>query len=174
MDVRRTLALALVVPLLLAGCSEDEPTPKMPDPPPTSSPTPSPSASETPEAESAGDFIRRWVEINTEMQNSGSVDASMAFSDECAACIQTAERIRAIYTDGGFVRTEGWMVREVVDRSGTRGGPILDLRIDSSPTVFKERSGAVEDSYPGGKIVMRVRLSREAPWHVVQLTQVAS
>ena len=62
MHVRRALALAVVGPLLLAGCTGDpEPTPKIPDPT-SSSPTPSPTDSETPEAESAEEFIRRWAD----------------------------------------------------------------------------------------------------------------
>lgn len=174
MLVRSALALALAVPLLLAGCT-DEPEPKMPDPTPSSSaPSPSPSESETAEVESAEEFIRRWVAVNTEMQNSGSVDEYASLSSKCNACIETAERVRKIYANGGFVRTEGWMLQKVTDRSGPRGGPILDLRIDSAPTTLKESSDAAEDSYPGGNIVMRARLSRNAPWQVIELTQVAS
>ncbi len=60
MHVRRALALAVVGPLLLAGCTGDpEPTPNIPDPTPSSS-SPTATESETPEAESAEDFIRRW------------------------------------------------------------------------------------------------------------------
>ncbi len=36
--VRRSLAVACVLPLLLAGCSDAEPTPQMPDPTASSSP----------------------------------------------------------------------------------------------------------------------------------------
>lgn len=174
MHVRRALALAISVPLLLAGCTDEpEPTPKMPDPT-TSSSTPTPTETETPEAESAEDFIRRWVAVNTDMQNTGDVDEYLALSRQCEPCLQTAERIRQMYANGGFVRTEGWMVRRIIDRSGATGGPVLDLRIESSPTEFKERAGAKTESLPGGDIVMRVRLSRDAPWHVVRLTQVPS
>ena len=37
--VRRSLAAACVLPLLLAGCSEAEPTPQIPDPTASSSPS---------------------------------------------------------------------------------------------------------------------------------------
>ena len=173
MHVRRALALTAVVPLLLAGCSDDpEPQPKMPDPPPSSSPTPT--TSETVEAESAEEFIRRWVEVNTEMQNTGQVDEYSELSRPCEPCIQTAERIERIYADGGFVRTDGWIVKDVVDRSGGTGVSVLDLRIESSPTEFKERADAETESLPGGDIVMRVRLSPSPPWSVTRLTQVPS
>ncbi len=72
MHVRRALALTVLAPLLLAGCSdgdpEPSPTPKMPDP---TSASPSPTESETPEAESAEDFIRRWQAAADAMRRSG-------------------------------------------------------------------------------------------------------
>ena len=84
MDVRRAVALALVVPLLLAGCSEDEPEPKMPDPTPTSSePSPSPTESETVEAESAEEFIRRWQAAGDEMQVTGDTTEYDAMTPRC-------------------------------------------------------------------------------------------
>ena len=68
MHVRRALALTFVVPLVLAGCSDEpEPTPQMPEPT-TSSPTPTATESETPEAESAEEFIRRWQAAADEMR----------------------------------------------------------------------------------------------------------
>lgn len=174
MHVRRLLALALAGPVLLAGCSDEaEPTPKLPDPP-SSSASPTPDETETPEAESPKDFIRRWVEVNTQMQNTGEVAEYVELSSKCEPCRQTAERIERIYSDGGYVRTEGWVIRKVIDRSGAGGGPVLDLQIESSPTEYKERASGEVKSLSGGDIVMRVRLSRAAPWRVVRLTQVPS
>lgn len=172
MLVRRALALA-VVPLLLAGCSEEEPTPKMPDPT-TSSSTPTPAESATPEAESPEDFIRRWVEANTEMQNTGDVAPYVALSRRCKPCNATADRVKEIYARGGFVETRGWIVKRVIDRTGSTGAPVLDLRVSSSPTKFQESAGSQTQSLEGGAIVMRVRLTRGEPWEVVNLTQVAS
>lgn len=173
MHLRRALALSLVVPLLLAGCTEEEPTPKLPDPT-TSSATPTPEETETAEPESAEEFIRRWVQANTEMQNTGDVAAYADLSRKCTSCIRTVERIKQIYADGGYVKTKGWVLRDVVDRSGTTGGPVLDLDIRSSPTEFKENAGAEIQNLSGGEIVMRVRLNRGAPWQVLRLTQVPS
>lgn len=174
MHVRRALALTLAVPVLLAGCSDDpEPTPKMPEPT-SSSPTPTPTEAEEPEAESPEEFIRRWVEVNTRMQNSGEVEEYAELSSKCRPCLQTAKRVEQIYADGGFVKTEGWILGNVVDRSGASGNPVLDLEIESSPTTFKERAKAETQKLPGGDIVMRVRLTPTAPWQVVRLTQVPS
>lgn len=174
MHVRRALALAVSVPLLLAGCSDDpEPTPKIPDPT-TSSPTDPVTETETPEAESPEDFIRRWISVNTEMQNTGDTDAYLALSAKCRPCKATADRVEEIYAGGGFVRTKGWIVRGVMDQTGASGGPILDLAIESSPTEYKESPDAALQSLPGGQLTMRVRLNKAQPWQVVQLTQVAS
>ncbi len=86
MHVRRALALTVVVPLLLAGCSDDEPTPKMPDPPPSSSSTPSPSETETAEAESAEEFIRRWVGGGRRDADTGETAEYRTLSEGCRAC----------------------------------------------------------------------------------------
>lgn len=174
MHVRRALALTIAVPVLLAGCSDDpEPTPKIPEPT-SSSPSPTEPASEEPEAESPEEFIRRWVEANTRMQNSGEIDEYSTLSSQCRPCLKTAQRIEQIYANGGFVKTDGWIVGKVIDRSGATGNPVLDLEIESSPTTFKERADAETQRLPGGDIVMRVRLTPTDPWQVVRLTQVPS
>jgi hypothetical protein len=174
MHVRRALALAVVGPLLLAGCSGDpEPTPNIPDPT-SSSPTPSPTDSETPEVESAEEFIRRWVDVNTAMQATGDVGEYVALSRRCKPCKQTAERVEAIYANGGFIETEGWLIDRVIDRTGSGDSPVLDLRITSTPTKYRESADAPTESFEGGRIVMRVRLNDGEPWQVIQLTQVAS
>jgi len=127
MHVRRALALTVVVPLLLAGCSDDEPTPKMPDPPPSSSSTPSPSETETAEAESAEEFIRRWVEAGDEMQVTGETAEFRQLSRKCQACGQAADQVEAIYASGGSI-----------DFDGTRVG--LLKRVASNPPTFHLKS----------------------------------
>ena len=175
MTARRALALLAALSLLLVGCSDD-PEPKMPDPPATSSATPTeePTETETPEAESAEDFIRRWVEVNTAMQNSGATDEYKALSTRCQPCQQTASRIEDIYSSGGFVKTDGWTIDRIRDRSGSGSKPVYDLEISSSPTTFRSSQDGKVEKLKGGEIVVRVRLTNDAPWQVVQLTQVAS
>lgn len=175
MHLRRALALSLAVPLLLAGCTEEEPTPKIPNPT-TSSATPTPEETETaePESESPEDFIRRWISVNTDMQNTGNVAPYKDLSRKCKPCIRTANRVEQIYQDGGFLRTEGWILKKTIDMTGADGAPIYDLEIKSSPTEFKETARGEVERYAGGNIVMRVRLNSAAPWQVIQLTQVPS
>ncbi len=173
MHVRRSLALALAVPLLLAGCSDDaEPTPKMPEPSTSSSPTPT--ESETPEAESPEDFVRRWVDLDRAMQNSGDTADYLAVSSKCKSCVAVAKRIQGIFEAGGFVQTDGLEILNVIDQSGATGRKVLDVRVRSSPTVLRESAGAREQRLPGGTVTYRMRLSPRSPWQLVQLTQLAS
>ena len=148
MLVRRALALALVVPLLLAGCSQDEPEPKMPDPPTSAEPSPSPSESETPEAESAEEFIRRWAAIEAEMENTGDTAAYRELSADCTACTDLAEIIEGWYEAGGFVKWDGWRVLSVKPRGGS--DTEFAVRVRSAPTEYKESAEGETKSFPGG------------------------
>lgn len=109
MHVRRAVALALVVPLLLAGCSEDpEPTPQMPDPTSSSpTPEPTPTESETPEAESAEDFIRRWQAAADAMVLSGDSGEFLEMSEGCEPCKTYADQVADVYKQGGEVEFDG-------------------------------------------------------------------
>ncbi|WP_457207847.1 DUF6318 family protein [Nocardioides sp. P5_C9_2] len=109
--VRRSLAAACVLPLLLAGCSEDEPTPQIPDP------TASPSAVETdtgpveptlpPEAEGDGKeaaeaFVGHYFDYINYAQTTGDVEGLLALGlASCNACRGGVEFISKIYKRGG-------------------------------------------------------------------------
>jgi hypothetical protein len=174
MHVRRLLALALAGPVLLAGCSDDAaPTPKMPEPS-TSSSTPTPTESEAPEAESPEEFVRRWVEVDREMQNTGETGAYEEISSKCKTCMSVAARVASIYEAGGFVKTDGLTIQRIVDQSAADGRKTLDVTVRSSPTVYKESAGGDEQRLPGGTVTYRMRLNAAAPWRLIQLTQLAS
>jgi len=174
MHVRRALALTLAVPVLLAGCSDDpEPTPKMPDPT-SSSPSPEPTETEEPEAESPEEFVRRWVEVDRDMQNTGNTSEYERISGKCKTCMSVAMRIEKIFANGGFVKTKGLTVLSVEDQAGTSGRRVVDVRVRSAPTVYKESTDGRERRFPGGTITYRMRLNAGPPWQLVQLTQLAS
>jgi hypothetical protein len=174
MHVRRALALTLAVPVLLAGCSDDpEPTPKMPEST-SSSPTPSPTESEEPEAESPEEFIRRWVEVDREMQNTGNIDEYESISAKCRTCMSVARRIQRIFANGGTVRTKGLTILDLTEQSSAGGRKVFDVSVRSAPTVFIESGDAREQRFPGGTITYRMRLNDRAPWQLIQLTQLAS
>jgi len=165
MDVRRALALTLVLPLLLAGCTEDEPTPKMPDSPTTSSSTPSPTASETPEAESAQDFIRRWQVAALAAENDGETTEYRSLGPKCRPCIDFANQVDRIYADGGTIELATLDVVSV-EPVGPSSEQFTMTRV-LGPTRVLDDSGIEEQSFPGGREVLTVfvRKSR-GEWRV--------
>jgi hypothetical protein len=128
MHVRRTLAIVLAVPALLAGCSDDpEPTPKIPEPT-SSSPTPTPTESETPEVESPEDFIRRWQAAADEMARTGRTAPFMRMSKGCQACATYAEQVSEVFEDGGKVTFGGSEVLAIEKDSDHPPSFFVDVR----------------------------------------------
>ncbi len=108
---------ALVMGIAVTGCTGDEP---QPDPTPiVASPTESPSESPTPsesappEAESAKDFIRRFVAVQNEAQVTGDVKEYRSLQRKCPPCMSLADRVESIYADGGWIKTDGWKIRAI-------------------------------------------------------------
>ena len=119
---RGVYVVAVVVAALASGGCQgggDEPTPSPSGSASTSAApeSPSTSTSPSPEAETAEEFIRRWVEVGNAMQNSGDTDEYRSLSRGCTACIATADQIDQIYKDGGRVETAGWTPVELDRRS---------------------------------------------------------
>jgi len=160
MHVRRALALTAVVPLLLAGCSDDpEPQPKMPDPPPSSSP--SPTASETVEAESAEEFIRRWVEVGDRMQVTGKVDQYEAMIEKtCKACLSFVASVKDVYDSGGSIEFSGATVNRVAPRE--EQPPTYAVTKTLPKTVVNRQAGAEPEVLPAGKTTLLVILKKRS------------
>ena len=130
--VRRALAAACVLPLLLAGCSEAQPTPEMPDPT-TSSPT----ATETesgpieptlpPEAqgdgvEAAEAFVPFYLAIVDYSRQTMDVTHIRELSTPtCQGCIGLIDLIQKIKNNGGSVVGGDQTVRSV--QAEERGVP---------------------------------------------------
>lgn len=164
MHVRPLLALALAVPVLLAGCSEDaEPTPKMPEPT-TSSSTPTPTESETPQAESPEDFVRRWVEVGDEMQQTGKTTEFRKLSRKCQACADVAKQVESIYDAGGSIEFAGSTVsllKRVADAP-----PTFHLDLRTPETIIREANGE-EQRLPAGTGMYLVTLNgKPGEWFV--------
>ena len=157
MHVRRVLALALAVPVLLAGCSDDPvPTPKIPDAT-SSSPTPTPTESETPQAESPEDFIRRWVKAGDEMQVTGETAEYDAITPKCKPCQAFVDNVAAVYEGGGSADFAGSRIVNI-KRVGDPP-PTYDLTKVLPKTVIK-RPGAEPQTLPGGRTTIRVTLGK--------------
>ena len=168
MHVRRALALAVSVPLLLAGCTDDpEPTPKIPDPT-TSSSTPSPTETETPEAESAEDFIRRWVEEDRRMFETGETEAFLALGPNCDDCKEIAETVDRIYDAWGTVKWDGWTILELAPQ-GKPSANTFRFVVDSAPTRYRESASGPWKRLSGGRVVQLIVLEPVgASWEVLE------
>jgi hypothetical protein len=166
MSVRRHAAALLAAALLLAACSDD-PEPRFA---PTEAPSPTESSSSTaPEAQSPEEFIREWVELDNQMTASGETDEFRAASVGCDPCNEYADQVEQIYGAGGFIRTDGRTVTSV-EKAELRGA--YELRIESSPTKYKERAGGSVKSLPGGEATLRLVLrKRDGEWIVADEVQ---
>ena len=92
---RLLAALACCGLLSLSACSDDSSSSC--DPP---SPTPSssePTSTPTEEGETPEEFVRRWVEVDRQMQNSGDVAEYREMSAKCSACMDVADQVEGIY-----------------------------------------------------------------------------
>jgi hypothetical protein len=129
MHVRRALALTLAVPVLLAGCSDDEPapTPKIPERT-SSSLTPTEAVTEEPEAESPEEFIRRWQAAADEMAQTGRTAEFKRISKGCQACATYAKQVSDVYKDGGTVDFGGSKVLAIKEDADTPPTFIVDVR----------------------------------------------
>lgn len=110
--VRRAAIAAATLPLLLGGCTDDDPVPQIPDPT-----TPSPTASETstepveptlpPEAQGKGAkaaeaFVRHYYAMVNYAQATGDTKGLKPLAlASCAACSGGLDFIEDIYARGG-------------------------------------------------------------------------
>jgi len=112
--VRRIAIAALALPLLLGGCADDEPVPKVPG---TSSPTSPVTETSTapveptlpPEAEGKGPkaaeaFVRYYYDtVNYAQQTCDTKHLRSLGAEFCDACIGGADALDAIYRQGGMI-----------------------------------------------------------------------
>lgn len=160
MHVRRALALSVLAPLLLAGCSdgdpEPSPTPKMPE---STSSSPSASESETPEAESAEDFVRRWVQAGDEMQVTGKTDEYSSMAPKCVPCQAFVKNVRDVYDNGGSAEFAGSKLVQL--KLEDDAPPTLVLTKDVPKTTIHRADGSTE-VLPAGRTTLVVTLGRDS------------
>lgn len=174
----RTAAIAAAALLSLnAACTDDSPPPS---PATTSSSTPaSPTpttTSPTPQPESAEAFIRRWVEADIRMQNTGDAAEYRALSRPCSACMDFADLVEGFYKRGGYVKTRGWKVLALKSLPGsTRRAPTFLVTVDSRPTTYKESEFGPTKRLPGEQTAYRVSLrAATMAWLVTDLIEQSS
>lgn len=166
MSARRAIAAALLVALaLLSACTADEPVPKMPDPT-TSAPTSEPTQTETPEAETAEEFVRRWVLASDALQATGKDAPFRKLSRGCQACTDLADRVVQIYASGGSIEYAGSEVQllELTEEDPPR----FNLDLKSPETLIRDSRGRVDERLPAGVGKYDLLLNgRPGSWRVV-------
>jgi hypothetical protein len=171
--VKRYLAALACCGLLLSACSDDSSSSA--DPP---SPTPSssePTSTPTEEGETPEEFVRRWVDVDRQMQNSGDSKEFRSISKKCTPCDGLADQIEEIYANGGYVKTDGLEIRRLkVGTEDSNGEVEVHLWVNSTPTELVESEGAEVQHLPGGKLQYIVTI-RELPsgWNTVLLEGMA-
>jgi hypothetical protein len=177
MSVRRPLRSARgslplvacsVVLVLLGGCAEDDPEPKIAAPSESPAPSRSPSGFPSPEGdprdETPREFIQRWVDTDREMQNTGDTREQELISRQCEPCLKTIERIKAIYAAGGYIEWDGMeitKIRKIYTKS-------YDVWVTAAPTNYKSSESAPMERLKGGRTKYMLTLRRTDDGFVVE------
>ncbi|WP_203336214.1 hypothetical protein [Nocardioides limicola] len=160
---RRTAVVAAVVVAMagaLSACTGDDPGPA---PEPTVAPTPAPDPEPEPtaepvEREDPEDFIRRWREVSTEMQNTGITTSFRLLWDDCDSCEGLASSVEEFYEQGGYIKTDGVSLSdfEYVGRVGR----VREYRylVEATPTEYKKSRDAEIEHLEGGQFTGFVRI----------------
>jgi hypothetical protein len=173
--VRRWVAVAVVLPVLAAGCSDD-PEPRFePSPSPTestSSAAAKPKAWEVQSQAGAVAFAKHWIDVFNEAGQSGDTsDLKRLSAPECKACSNFVNMIEDLYATGGRLETRGWAVQAAVPAEGLSvDRPRVSMRVKQAPQkVHDGESGSVE-SFPGGYATFSARLTWMADsWSMSEL-----
>lgn len=151
---RRVCTTAAAVLLLgLGACTGGEdPEPILAPPVESSSSPPTtaePTSEPTPEPESAAEFIRRWAQVEMEMENSGETAEYRALSPGCEACRKLADQVDSIYAADGFIEWGGWDIRSIKRHEDFVDG--YEVVVVSSPTRYRETKGGPLKRFAGGR-----------------------
>ena len=166
-------ALACCGALSLSACSGDSSSsadPGTPSPTATSS-SAEPSPTETGPTETPEEFIRRWVDLNTDMQNTGE---TAAFEETCprsGSCRRLIKLVRSYYDAGGYIKTAKWSVVRVEDVIGTDDNLQLNIAIRSPRTEYKESAEGPVQTLAGGVTHMQFHMKwTQSRWVIQEYT----
>ena len=150
------VALALSAALLgVTGCSQDDPEPEA-----ENRPTETETSLAAVEDESPEEFIRRWNDVQNEMQK-GDTEAWRSLTPDCSACQKTADRVDAAYDAGGYVRTDGRRILTITKSFSRGNNHQYEVEVESSPTTFRLSRDAQEETLEGGKLRLAVSLTHD-------------
>jgi hypothetical protein len=173
--VRRWVAVAVVLPVLAAGCSDD-PEPKFePSPSPTestSSAAPEPKAWEVKSEAGAVAFAKHWIDVLANVMKGGNTADLRAISaPQCVLCEDFAQRLDRIRESGGFYRSDGWRVLQAVPVEGMpRGQGAVALRMFQSAETLRESADSKVVHHPASRATWSTRLAwRRGAWTLTDL-----
>ena len=150
--------------LALSSCSDD-----------SSSSADPPSPSPTQEAETPEAFVRRWVEVSNQMQNTGETKVYRSISRGCRPCMAVADQVEGYFEAGGYVKTGGWSISSVkFSKPGAEGHVTATVEVESAPTEYKESADADAQTLEGGSVIELMTIKpRGAGWVLTNLEQQA-
>jgi len=184
--VKRTLAAALAAALALslAACSEGdaEPnfapsesgSPSTPETSPTEPRTKAPWEKNT--RAGAVAFVKHWVAVFSEAQQTGDVSEMRAISaSNCVSCTNLARHVEAVYSVGGFYESQGWRVqRTTIGRQiglPTNVTKML-VKILRTPERWKEDATSAVSRNPASTADYEVRAEWvDGAWALERLVQ---
>ena len=152
--------IGLAVIISLAACSGDPNAAADPASPPTATissvppTTPEPSATPSSPTPPQGpkQFVRAWVTtLNSAMSTGDTADLKPLSSRECINCNRIIHLIDDIYTQGGFIKSRGWRVTNVVVDSENPRTLVVSFTVRTPPEAVRHTSTSKVEHKPGGK-----------------------
>lgn len=170
--VRTVAALALLVGVGTAGCTEPAAKPKpLPSPSsssvadgPTSPPSPTPPSmpakanGNTRKAAKA--FVMHYIETLNYATATGDTSALAALDDgSCRSCSAVIGRVRKVYKAGGSIDSRGWVVKSLAV-VGQPNRPLVDAGLLLSPQLVTKEQGDRPERFKGGRLPVTFHLIR--------------
>jgi hypothetical protein len=162
----------------LTACNGEASSTAGPDPTPSPSVTGSPSdpsPSHSPDTQTPEEFVRAWVAEYNAMQNSGDTEKFRSMSRRCEPCSAVADRMDRYYEAGGYVKTEGFIIKSLrVSKPNGKGQRAVTINVDASPVEYVEEEGGAVQTLPGGSPTYEVDVEpRGRTWNVFEIFQKA-
>lgn len=169
---RAVIAIAtILLGATLAGCSEDDPLPRVePSSPgsPSAATSLSPSPDPSPRPMSPEETVRAWVKAQNQAMATGRTTTIESLSTaDCRTCDQFIDPVVAVYRAGGRFKTKGWVVRGTNQRRPNGPNRVVDaaLRFSGGTTVRRKGEDPVAYGPENHLMVFRLRPHGEG-WRV--------
>ncbi len=179
-------ATPLLLGLLLAGCSDDEPTASRAVPDSSHTPTgtssvtsagallpPMPETAREATPAGAEAFVGHWVDVLNASTRLGESAELRRLGPDCVVCAKMADGIEGLAAAGGQVTGEGWLVRRAaLQPRPTAQSTAFVVTVLRRPEAVVPSTGAEPQYYEGGdeRYLMRVARSGDE-WRLVELAR---